>query len=267
MNSLPTSLVSRSPSPHISRGRAAGLALSLLASTLGCQNSQKETSAPEPPPESSREALNASPSPPKNAPTEPPRQKQFEDTAEASLGTLPQGIGLRPGSRAPSLRGTTSDGKSLTLAELLTSRRVLLVFYRGGWCPYCNFQVRELTQRYPDFEKLGIEPVVVSVDQVSEAAKTNAAYTIPFPVVSDPELAWHEAFRVTTEVPQARVEAMKSKHDIDLEARSGKSHHTIAIPSIFLIEKDGKVSFAHADENYQTRPRAQSLLDALEKLP
>jgi peroxiredoxin len=82
-------------------------------------------------------------------------------------------------------------GLEVRLSDLMRRGPLLLVFYRGGWCPYCNFQIRELTAAYPEYGKRGVTPVAISVDRVEESAKTLATYSIPFPVLSDPELAAH----------------------------------------------------------------------------
>jgi peroxiredoxin len=142
-------------------------------------------------------------------------------------------------------------------------RSVLLVFYRGGWCPYCNFQIHELTAAYPEYQKRGVTPVAISVDKQDEAAKAEATYTIPFPLLSDPDLAAHKAFRVIHQADEAEVAKLKG-FGIDLEERSGKTHHAFAVPSLFLIDKGGVVRFAHADPEYKVRPRTKQILAAID---
>jgi peroxiredoxin len=191
---------------------------------------------------------------------------EITDTEPAVLGTLPEGIGLGVGSSAPELVGTDHTGARVELRSLWESGDVLLVFYRGGWCPFCNFQIHELTEAYPQFQERGITLVAVSVDRMEEAARTQSAHEIPFPVLSDPDLTWHEAFRVLNPLEDEYVE-MLTGYEIDIEAHSGKTHHTVAVPALFLIGKNGAIRWGHAAHDYKVRPRTASLLAALDRLP
>lgn len=153
----------------------------------------------------------------------------------------------------------------MRLRELVTTGPVLLVFYRGGWCPYCNSQIHELTAAYPEYKKRGVTPVAISVDRVEESAKTQATYTIPFPVLSDSDLAAHRAYRVLHEVDEAEFARLKG-FGIDLERASGRSHHAIAVPSLFVIDGKGVVRWAHANLDYKVRPSTVQILAAIDGL-
>lgn len=229
----------------------------LVLRLLGC-----DEPAPEVP------AAPAATAPAPAAPVAPvaptvPRTKQHEATPRDRVGTLPEGVGVAVGEAAPDARLTGLDGATVHLAELYAAGPALVVFYRGGWCPYCNFQVRELVTRRADLAARGLTPVLISVDRVEEAARTGAAYEIPFPVLSDPDLVAHRAFRVTHEVDE-ETRARYRGFGIDLERASGRDHHTIAIPSVFAVDAEGHVRFAHADRDYRTRPTVDQLLVALD---
>lgn len=225
------------------------------AQAIGCQKSSSastEPSAPASAPAASTVAARK------------PSPKATTTTDDAGLGKLPDGVGLGVGSSAAD--GTLKDagGKSVQLSDYWKRGWILVVFYRGGWCPFCNFQIRELTRAKPEFDERGVTPVLLSVDRVSEAAKTSAAYDIPYPVLSDPELGVHRGFRVLQQVDDATL-AKYREFGIDLEASSGQKHHTIAIPSLFLIDKTGVVRFAHADRDYKVRPSTAQILAAIDR--
>lgn len=155
-------------------------------------------------------------------------------------------------------------GKTVQLADFWKKGWVLLVFYRGGWCPHRNFQVRELTRALPELDKRAVTPVLISVDRVAEAAKTSATYEIPYPVLSDPELVVHRGFRVLQQVDDATLAKCRD-FGIDLEGSSGQKHHTIAVPSLSLVDKEGIVRFAHADRDYKVRPSTAQILAAIDR--
>lgn len=131
---------------------------------------------------------------------------------------------------------------------------------------YCNTQIHQLTQAYPEFQKHGIQLVAISVDKADESAKTKALYTIPFPILSDPDLDAHRAYRVMHEASQEEIDRLAG-FGMDLEAVSGRQHHTIAIPSMFLLDKAGVVRWAHVDRDYKVRPSTEKLLEAVASRP
>lgn len=198
-------------------------------------------------------------------PAQAARAMPHGNTAAEQLGTLPDGVGIAVGEQAPDARVQDADGRSVQLRELFARGPVMLVFYRGGWCPFCNFQIRELTEDFPELERRGVTPVAISVDRMEESTRTRANYTIPFPVLSDPDLTAHRAYRVTHDVDAAEVERLRGM-GMDLERSSGRSHHVVAIPSVFVIDGTGVVRWAHADRDYRTRPSNEQLLAVIDGL-
>ncbi|MBK7399620.1 MAG: AhpC/TSA family protein [Myxococcales bacterium] len=194
-----------------------------------------------------------------------PMMKEYTTTPPERLGTLAPGTGLAVGAKVPDVHASDLAGNDASLAALYAKGPILLVFYRGGWCPYCNFEIRALTKAVPDFAKRGVTPVAVSVDRPENAAKTGAVYDIPFPVLADPDLAFLRAFHVEHHVDDAELAKLKG-FGIDLEASSGRKHHVIAIPSLFVIDKEGVVRWAHSESKYTERPSVVQILAAIDGL-
>src|SRR5260370_24173323 len=194
----------------------------------------------------------------KSAPT------PMETTAPAAdkIGTLAPGTGIPVGQKVPDGRVLDLGGKPVTLSSLYAKGPILLVFYRGGWCPYCNFQIRELTTAFPEYQKRGVTPVAVSVEKPDEEAKTKATDSVSFPVLSDSDLALIEPFHVVHKVEGKELEMM-GKYGVNLESASGRTHHVIAIPSLFLIDRNGVVRWAHSDPTYTVRPTTAQILAAI----
>jgi peroxiredoxin len=186
-------------------------------------------------------------------------------TSSDTLGTNDEGIGLSPGDKVASFSLHSFDGEPVSWEELLKRGRLLVVFYRGGWCPYCNLQIRQLTLAYSQFEERGILPVLISVDKVDASSLVQNTYEIPFPVLSDPDLHAHEAFRVTMAVDEATFERYK-EFGVDLEAWSGREDHKIAVPSVFFVDENGVILWAHSAKDYRVRPNPQQLLDVADHI-
>lgn len=203
--------------------------------------------------ETSGEASPAAPAAPseEEAPENPPAdqdrpERRLQEPALDALGAMPDGVGVAVGEAAPDARVEDANGEAVQLAELRERGPILLVFYRGGWCPFCNLQIHSLVEAYPEYQRRGVTPVAISVDRPEAAAATRATYEIPFPVLADPDLAAHEAYRVGRTVPPEELERLRG-FGMDLEEASGRDHHVIAIPALFFIDQAGVVRWAHAD--------------------
>jgi peroxiredoxin len=150
-------------------------------------------------------------------------------------------MGLMVGDQVPGFASRTYDGEAITLENLLDKGALMVIFYRGGWCPFCNHQVRQVTMAYDKFQQRHVTPVLISIDQTDGAMLVKEAYEIPFPVLSDSDLAAHESFKAVIELDNTGYEKYK-KFGVDLEAWSGLDHHKMAAPAVFLVSKEGKCS-------------------------
>jgi peroxiredoxin len=189
--------------------------------------------------------------------------KPYADPAADRVGVLAPGTGIPVGQKVPDVHARDLDGNDVALSSLYAKGPILLAFYRGGWCPFCNSENHALATAYPEYRKRGVTPVTVSVDRPDAEAKTKAAYTIPFPVLSDSDATVIEAFHVVNHVDADTLAKMKG-FGVDLETYSGKSHHEIAIPSLFLIDRKGVVRWAHSDPEYKVRPSTAQILAAID---
>jgi peroxiredoxin len=192
--------------------------------------------------------------------------KDYADPPADRVGVLAPGTGIPVGQKIPDVHARDLHGKDVSLSSLYTKGPVLLAFYRGGWCPYCNSEIHALTTAYPDYQKRGVTPVAVSVDTPDEEAKLKATYAIPFPVLSDSGAVMLEAFHVAKTVQADELAKMKG-FGIDLKSYSGQTHHKIAIPALFLIDRTGVVRWAHSDPEFRVRPSTAQILAAIDAKP
>ncbi len=197
------------------------------------------------------------------APGTPPSPHEYSPTPADRLGVLAPNTGIPVGQKIPDVHGRDLEGHDVPLASAHAKGPVLLVFYRGGWCPWCNFEMRALTEAYPEFQKRGIALLAISVDKPDVEAKLRAVYSIPFPVLSDSDAAIIQAFHVVKTVGGAEGFLMKA-FGVDLEASSGREHHQIAIPSLFLVDRAGIVRWAHSDPDFKVRPTTAQILAAVD---
>jgi peroxiredoxin len=193
--------------------------------------------------------------------SEPPKSimKPYQATPTDRLGTLAPGTGVPVGEKVPDMQAVSLDGATVRLSSFYAKGPILLVFYRGGWCPYCNTEIHALSAAFPQFQKRGVTPVALSVDTPDAESKMKATYSIPFPVLSDSSAAVLQAFHLVNHVDGAMAEKLKG-FGVDLERYSGQTHHIIAIPALFLVDRSGVVRWAHSDPEYTVRPTIEQIL-------
>lgn len=194
-----------------------------------------------------------------------PDLKAYTLLTDAQLGSNENGKGLSLGSKVESVDLKTTAGKKYVLASAWQDKPALIIFYRGGWCPYCNMQMRELSQNHAKFDEAGIQLVAISVDQADAAALTSSTYQIPFPVLSDSELVALNTFNVAMPLDAETLSRYKA-YGIVPSDWSGKNHNTIAVSSAFIIDTQGRVRFSHATSDYKSRPSPEQLLHVIELL-
>jgi len=175
-------------------------------------------------------------------------------------------IGLQVGTIAPDFEGETYRGNALRLSDLYRNGPVVLIFYRGAWCPYCNLHLKAFQDRFSDFTALGATLLAVSVDKSEYSTKTVQDDALGFEVISDPSAEILEKYNLVYRVSDELAEKYLSEYKIDLEKHSGRKDHVIAIPATYIIDKTGKVVFAYANEDYKVRAEPQEILNILENM-
>ncbi|MEO0421148.1 MAG: peroxiredoxin-like family protein [Pseudomonadota bacterium] len=188
--------------------------------------------------------------------------------AESAEGVSP----VLVGSQAPAFTLRTSEGEAYEFNPEQLERPVLLAFYRGGWCPYCNAQLMGMRAIEDDLQALGYDLLFASADSVKTLAAAVAEMAIegeddaPAPgyaLLSDASMEVAEAFGVAFRMADEDVEKYKG-YGIDLEAASGYDHHTLPVPAVFLIDAEGVIRFSYVNPNFRYRVDPRLLLTAAE---
>jgi len=174
--------------------------------------------------------------------------------------------GLQAGIQAPDFEALTHQGEPVRLSDINKEGPVVLVFYRGGWCMYCNRQLQALQSRLDEFNNLKASIVAISVDLQENAAKSVEEKQLGFTVISDPEADLLELYNLIYQVPDDLAKKYKEEYSIDLKAASGRDDHVISIPATYVIDRSGHIVFANANRDYTVRPSIDDILGALKSL-
>ena len=159
---------------------------------------------------------------------------------------------LLPGMKAPELSLTKADGGTWTLNPDGMDAPVVLVFYRGGWCPFCNRQLSELREADRELEELGFEIVFASADRPEALEPSLRDTSLVYTLVSDNDLVAARAFGIAYEVDDATVQRYEGTA-MDLDEASGRDHHWLPAPAVWIISTDGTIQFGYVNPNYRVR--------------
>ncbi|MGC2169506.1 MAG: peroxiredoxin-like family protein [Acidimicrobiales bacterium] len=181
----------------------------------------------------------------------------------ASSGVAP---GLAVGDEAPDFTLANAVGESVTLSELLASGPVVLTFYRGEWCPFCNIQLRHLEHALPDFQKYGATLVAVSPQSPDHALSLTEKYELEFPVLSDVDQAVADAYRVKFTLVGDLEDLQVNVFGNDPRSQNADATRSLPVPSTFVIDRQGVVRAAFVNADWRVRVDPQDVTAVLESL-
>ncbi|MFO1463912.1 MAG: peroxiredoxin-like family protein [bacterium] len=172
---------------------------------------------------------------------------------------------VKVGDIIPDVMLTNADGLRFNLKKLIKNQPTVLIFYRGGWCVYCNTQLGQLKQVEVPLQKLGYQIVAVSPDKVERIRESLKKYDLSYMLLSDADAEAIKGFGLAYQVDDATYNKMKQDYGIDLEEHAGKTHHLLPVPAAFVLNKQGKILFSYINPDYKVRVDSQALLKAAEE--
>ena len=178
----------------------------------------------------------------------------------AAAQEAPEGLFI--GSKAPDFKAKDQNGNEVRLKDLLKKGKVVLVFYRGQWCPYCNRELSRLQDSIQLIKDKGATVVAVSPEKQERIAATVEKTKAEFPVLYDEGLKIMKAYDVEFEVPENTITRYKNA-DIDIEKNNGTNGKYLPVPAVYIIDKESTVTYRFFDADYKKRPWVKDLLNNL----
>jgi len=196
---------------------------------------------------------------------DPARQKVF-DEAQAWLAGLGLEAGaLKVGDRAPDFALPDHLGRQTRLSDLLANGPAIVSFYRGGWCPYCNLELRALQAMLPQLRQAGASLVAISPQTPDGSLDTSKKNELEFPVLSDRDNAVARRFGLVFELPAALADTYRSM-GLDLARINGSDRWELPAPGTFVVRRDGGIAHAFVDVDYTRRQEPAELLDLVRRV-
>jgi peroxiredoxin len=160
---------------------------------------------------------------------------------------------LKPGTVAPDFVLPDTNGRLVRLWSLLSQGPVVLIFYRGGWCPYCNLHLRGLQRALPELQKYNAQIVAISPQLPDNSLSTQEKDQLTFLVLSDLGNKVASEFGIVFKLGKQLQELYRQfGHPLDLFNGPDGAQH-LPVPATFLIDRKSTIQLAHVDVDYTRR--------------
>lgn len=170
--------------------------------------------------------------------------------------------GLSVGTKAPDFTAKDQNGKQVTLSEQLKNGPVVVMFYRGQWCPYCNRILKKVQDSLHLIKDKGAAILTITPETDESIrqtiSKTNASYSL----MNDEGLKIMRSYDVAFKVDTGTVEKYK-KYGIDFDKNNGANGAWLPVPATFIIGKDGIIKYVYFNRDYRQRASVQEILNNL----
>ncbi|MBV8961781.1 MAG: AhpC/TSA family protein [Hyphomicrobiales bacterium] len=170
---------------------------------------------------------------------------------------------LKLGDRAPAIVLGNAKGEMVDVGALLRKGPVIVTFYRGGWCPYCNLELKAFQDVLPQILAAGASLVAISPEKPDESLSTAEKNALTFEVLTDAGQKVGRAFGLVYEF----TDELKSAYNgfgLDIPARNGApGEWALPISATYVIDRDGTIIYAYTDADYRDRADPRDVLEAL----
>ena len=214
---------------------------------------------------------------------QPTLAEQLEATAKASATRLPaetratfksaieevretkiESTSKQVGDKAPDGTLATWEGEKVTLSNLWKDQPIVLMWYRGGWCPYCNLQLKAMQKSLEELEGAGAKLVVVSPELPEFAKETAEANKLSFPVLHDAENELAHKFGIVFQLPESITGFYEDR--LKLPEKNGYDTLELPLAATYIIDRDGVIRYAFLDADYKHRAEPAVVIEAAKKL-
>jgi peroxiredoxin len=172
---------------------------------------------------------------------------------------------LKVGDRAPAIVLGNAKGAAVDVATLLEKGPVIVTFYRGGWCPYCNLELRAYQQILPDIVAAGASLVAISPEKPDDTMSTAEKNGLSFEVLSDVGQSVGRAFGLVYKFTEELKNAYHG-FNLDIPTRNGTpGEWALPVSATYVIDRGGSIIYAHTDVDYRDRADPRDVLEVLTK--
>ena len=185
----------------------------------------------------------------------------MKKSAQALAQAMPS-PGLKVGEKAPDFTLNDAYGKPVNLYQQLQRGRVVLVFYRGSWCPFCNLHLHVLSQHFRKFKDRGAQIIAITPQRPDKSLEQLKKEDFPFSILSDLDSQVMRDYRLYYQLDDDLLAVYRS-HGLDIEAFNGNGRNVLPVPGTFVIDTNRTITAMQAETDYTQRMEPEAILQAL----
>lgn len=159
-----------------------------------------------------------------------------------------------------------TQDRDVSSRELLAKRPLVVTFYRGVWCPYCNMDLQALQDALPAIAERGAQLIAISPQTRSNSRKSQRDNKVTFPILSDPCNEVAAKFGLRFRLPDYLIQIYRDTFKNDLARINGEPSWTLPMPARYVIGSDGVIAYAEVNPDYTQRPDPAELLPVLSRM-
>lgn len=168
---------------------------------------------------------------------------------------------LKIGEKAPKIIGIDQFNQEINSEIILQNSNILLLFYRGNWCPYCKKHLLSLQENLEKLNSKGIFVIVVTPEKVEKIKETSKDWKSSFSIIHDVENKIMNNYKVAFEVNNENVPKYLDFTKNKIREYNVENNNMLPVPATYAIGKDGKIFFVHYDPDYSKRASFESILE------
>lgn len=195
----------------------------------------------------------------------PEERLRFMMQATKELAESGIAKGLAPGTVAPDFTLPDSTGKEVTLYEELQKGPVVITFYRGAWCPYCNMELRAYQRILDDIHAAGAELIAISPQTADNSLSMQEKNELQFHVLSDVGNKTANYYDLVYTMPDYLVNGYKQMN-LNIAAHNGDETWSLPVPATFVIDQNKTIRFAYVNPDYTKRADPGEVLRTVQSL-
>lgn len=189
-------------------------------------------------------------------------ERELEGLKQANVDAA----ALHRDAQAPDFTGVDAWGKTVSLSGRLAQGPVLLVFYRGNWCPFCNLYLRALQAQLSGWQQAyGLHLIAVSPEAPDQSRQTLERHQLGFELLSDTGLAIARSYGLAYRLPES-MQQLYQELELDIRGHNQQTEAHLPVPASYLIAPSGRIVWAHVETDYRQRPDIAVIATELERL-
>ncbi len=172
---------------------------------------------------------------------------------------------LSVGAKMPSFRLSDANGKTVASSDLLKKGNLVVVFYRGAWCPYCNLYLKKLQNNVSQIQAQNAAIVAISVENPDKSLSVAQKNKVSFDVLSDPKLETARKFGIVYQLDSDTNEKYKG-YGIDLVRQNETATPDLPLSATYIVNQKGEITYAFLESDYKKRAEPNDIIEMLSKM-